>query len=265
MRLSELRVGELLAALGERTPAPASGAATALTAALAAALVELAGRFAGDDESVARAHLLWSRLVGARRRGLGGLRGLHGRPKRRDARADDRGAGGDRRVRRRDRAGWPSTFGASCARRSSATRRPLRSSRGRRRRSPAGWPSSIAAERGRPVGLLAQPASSGVLSCFELGDLELELERLHDVAERRSDAGRADDRRDRRENARDLVGVDVEVARGAEVQDIGDRAERRPRSSAAMRTSRNVSGSRLDASTEPAVIAASRSRTGVSA
>jgi formiminotetrahydrofolate cyclodeaminase len=62
MKLSELPVGELLAALGERTPAPASGAATALTAALAAALVELAGRFAGDDESVARAHLLWSRL-----------------------------------------------------------------------------------------------------------------------------------------------------------------------------------------------------------
>jgi formiminotetrahydrofolate cyclodeaminase len=62
MRLTELRVGELLAALGERTPAPASGAATALTAALAAALVELAGRFAGDGESAARAHQLWSRL-----------------------------------------------------------------------------------------------------------------------------------------------------------------------------------------------------------
>ena len=63
MTLSELRVGELLAALGERTPAPASGAATALTAALAAALVELAGGFAGDDESAARAHELWSRLA----------------------------------------------------------------------------------------------------------------------------------------------------------------------------------------------------------
>jgi formiminotetrahydrofolate cyclodeaminase len=62
MRLSELRVGELLEALGERTPAPASGAATALTAALGAALVELAGRFAGDDESAARAHQLWLRL-----------------------------------------------------------------------------------------------------------------------------------------------------------------------------------------------------------
>ncbi len=62
MRLSELPVGELLAALGERTPAPASGAATAVTGALAAALVELAARFAGDDESAARAHLLWNRL-----------------------------------------------------------------------------------------------------------------------------------------------------------------------------------------------------------
>ncbi len=62
MALSELRVGEFLAALGEKTPAPASGAATALTAALAAALVELAGRFAGDEPSVVRAKTLWSRL-----------------------------------------------------------------------------------------------------------------------------------------------------------------------------------------------------------
>jgi formiminotetrahydrofolate cyclodeaminase len=62
MKLSQLQVGELLAALGERTPAPASGAATALTAALAAALVELAGRFAGDEDSVVRAKTLWSRL-----------------------------------------------------------------------------------------------------------------------------------------------------------------------------------------------------------
>jgi formiminotetrahydrofolate cyclodeaminase len=63
MALSELRVGEFLAALGERTPAPASGSATALTAALAAALVELAGRFAGDEETVVRAKVLWSRLA----------------------------------------------------------------------------------------------------------------------------------------------------------------------------------------------------------
>jgi formiminotetrahydrofolate cyclodeaminase len=61
--LNELRVGELLAALGERTPTPASGAATALAGALAAALAELAARFAGDDAAVARALVLRARLV----------------------------------------------------------------------------------------------------------------------------------------------------------------------------------------------------------
>jgi len=63
MSLSERTVGEFLAALGERTPTPASGGATALTAALAAALVELAGRFAGDEDAVVRAKALWSRLA----------------------------------------------------------------------------------------------------------------------------------------------------------------------------------------------------------
>jgi len=63
MSLSERPVGEFLAALGERTPTPASGAATALTGALASALVELAGRFAGDEEAVVRAKALWSRLA----------------------------------------------------------------------------------------------------------------------------------------------------------------------------------------------------------
>jgi formiminotetrahydrofolate cyclodeaminase len=62
MALSELRVSEFLEALGEKTPAPASGSATALTAALAGALVELAGRFAGDEASVVRANALSSRL-----------------------------------------------------------------------------------------------------------------------------------------------------------------------------------------------------------
>jgi formiminotetrahydrofolate cyclodeaminase len=61
--LSELRVAELLAALGERTPAPASGAATALTGALGAALAELASRYAGDEEAAARAHELALELV----------------------------------------------------------------------------------------------------------------------------------------------------------------------------------------------------------
>lgn len=63
MALSERSVGEFLAALGERTPAPASGAATAVTAALAAALVELAARFAGDEEAVVEAKAHWSRLA----------------------------------------------------------------------------------------------------------------------------------------------------------------------------------------------------------
>jgi formiminotetrahydrofolate cyclodeaminase len=61
--LNELRVGEFLAALGEQTPTPASGAAAALTGALAAALAELAGRFAGDKEAVIRAKALVTRLV----------------------------------------------------------------------------------------------------------------------------------------------------------------------------------------------------------
>ena len=63
MALSELKVGAFLAALGERTPAPASGAATALTGALAAGLVELAARYAGDEAVVSRATALGTRLV----------------------------------------------------------------------------------------------------------------------------------------------------------------------------------------------------------
>jgi formiminotetrahydrofolate cyclodeaminase len=61
--LNELRVGEFLAALGERTPTPASGAATALTGALAAALAELSARFVDDEEAVVRAKTAVMRLV----------------------------------------------------------------------------------------------------------------------------------------------------------------------------------------------------------
>jgi formiminotetrahydrofolate cyclodeaminase len=61
--VSDLRVGEFLAALGERTPAPASGAATAVTAAFAAGLVELAARYADDEATVTRAKALATRLV----------------------------------------------------------------------------------------------------------------------------------------------------------------------------------------------------------
>ena len=62
--LSQLRVDELLTAIGERTPAPASGAATALTAALAAALAELSARFAGNEADAERAQALAAELVG---------------------------------------------------------------------------------------------------------------------------------------------------------------------------------------------------------
>ncbi len=61
--LNQLRVDELLAAIGAKTPAPASGAATALTAALAAALAELSARFAGRDDDAERAHSLAAELV----------------------------------------------------------------------------------------------------------------------------------------------------------------------------------------------------------
>ena len=61
--LTELRVGELRAALGERTPTPASGAATALTGAFAAALTELAARFAGDEEAIVSAKAAVTRFV----------------------------------------------------------------------------------------------------------------------------------------------------------------------------------------------------------
>ena len=63
MTFSELRVGEFIAALGARTPAPASGTAAALTGAFAAALVELAARFAEDEGAIARANALSTRLT----------------------------------------------------------------------------------------------------------------------------------------------------------------------------------------------------------
>ncbi|HEY2742050.1 MAG TPA: cyclodeaminase/cyclohydrolase family protein [Gaiellaceae bacterium] len=61
--LGEVKVDELLVAIGERTPAPASGVATALTAALAAALAELSARYAGNEDDAARAHAVATELV----------------------------------------------------------------------------------------------------------------------------------------------------------------------------------------------------------
>jgi formiminotetrahydrofolate cyclodeaminase len=56
-------IDEFLEALGARTPAPASGAAVALTGAMAAALAELSARFAGDDQAVDAARALRTRLL----------------------------------------------------------------------------------------------------------------------------------------------------------------------------------------------------------
>jgi formiminotetrahydrofolate cyclodeaminase len=58
-----MTVGELLDALGERTPSPASGAAIAVTGALAAAVAELAARFADDELAIERAQGLRNRLI----------------------------------------------------------------------------------------------------------------------------------------------------------------------------------------------------------
>jgi formiminotetrahydrofolate cyclodeaminase len=58
-----LTFAELLDRIGERTPAPASGSAAALTGALAASLVELAARFSEDAEALARALELRARLL----------------------------------------------------------------------------------------------------------------------------------------------------------------------------------------------------------
>ena len=63
MTLASLPLSEVLARLGERTPAPASGSAAALTGAVAAALVELAARFSEDEKALARAQELGTRLV----------------------------------------------------------------------------------------------------------------------------------------------------------------------------------------------------------
>jgi formiminotetrahydrofolate cyclodeaminase len=63
MPADTLSVGAFLDALGEKTPAPASGAAAAITGALGAALAELAARLAKDEVAVERARTLRTRLV----------------------------------------------------------------------------------------------------------------------------------------------------------------------------------------------------------
>jgi formiminotetrahydrofolate cyclodeaminase len=63
MRSARLTVADFVAAVGERTPAPASGSATAVAAALAAALVELTARFSDEDDAVEEAVRLRGRLL----------------------------------------------------------------------------------------------------------------------------------------------------------------------------------------------------------
>jgi methenyltetrahydrofolate cyclohydrolase len=63
VRYAKLSIQELADALGERTPAPASGSAIAVAAALAAALVELTARFSDDDGAIEEARSLRARLL----------------------------------------------------------------------------------------------------------------------------------------------------------------------------------------------------------
>jgi formiminotetrahydrofolate cyclodeaminase len=60
---ADLTIREFAAAVGERTPAPASGSAVAVAAALAAALAELTARFSDDETAGAEAVRLRDRLL----------------------------------------------------------------------------------------------------------------------------------------------------------------------------------------------------------
>jgi formiminotetrahydrofolate cyclodeaminase len=63
MAYASRTIEQFLDELGAATPAPASGTATALAAALGAALVELAAGVSKDDSAVERARSLRARLV----------------------------------------------------------------------------------------------------------------------------------------------------------------------------------------------------------
>lgn len=62
MSYAQLPVEDFAVAVGERTPAPASGSALAVAAGLAAALAELTARFSDDDAAVEEAASLRDRL-----------------------------------------------------------------------------------------------------------------------------------------------------------------------------------------------------------
>lgn len=61
-----MSVEAFLDAVSERTPAPGGGASAAVGCALAAALVEMAGRFGGLDDAVAKAGALRARALASR-------------------------------------------------------------------------------------------------------------------------------------------------------------------------------------------------------
>jgi len=63
-RYERLSIAEFADAVGERTPAPASGSTLAVACALAAALAELTARLSEDDPAVAEAGALRVRLLG---------------------------------------------------------------------------------------------------------------------------------------------------------------------------------------------------------
>ena len=61
--MEELPFRDLVARIAERTPAPGGGAVCASAAALGAAVVEMAARFADEDETAARAATLRAALL----------------------------------------------------------------------------------------------------------------------------------------------------------------------------------------------------------
>src|SRR5215210_1549652 len=63
MPYQHVTIAQFVAAVGDRSPAPASGSTVAVTAALAAALVELTARFSDDMEALGAAVRQRERLL----------------------------------------------------------------------------------------------------------------------------------------------------------------------------------------------------------
>ncbi len=99
---------------------------------------------------------------------------------------------------------------------------------------------------------------------LDLGGLELELERFAILLSAETMRAVPTIGATAASTPANLIRVELEVAGNLEVGDVGVGAASTA-TSAAMRTSINVSGSRLDASSRIAVMLASRSSTGVSA